>query len=77
MEEVIKLLIGSVMLVSGIFIGNLLARYTKEELKVSQIWFKLIIFVSILSGAASLFLKSDVLLFTFSFIAIVTSRSLR
>jgi hypothetical protein len=76
MNEVIKFLIGIFILLLGFPIGNFLARLTKEELKSGQIWFKLIILISILGGFVSLFLGNDVLLFSFLFIGIVTSRSL-
>jgi len=77
MQEVIKILLGALVLVLGWPIGNSLAKLTKEELKSSQKWFKRIIFVSLVGGVVSLFLRNDILLFSFFFIAIVTSRSLR
>jgi len=76
MEEVVKIVIGIFVLLLGFPIGNLLAKQTKEELKPGQFWFKLIILASFLGVILSLIFRNDVLLFTFSFIAIVTSRSL-
>ena len=72
----INLGIGLIILLLGFPIGNYLARITKEELKVGQKWFKLIVFVSILCSVVSLMILNDVLLFAFLFMAIVTSRSL-
>jgi len=77
MQEVIKLLIGILVLVIGFPIGNLLTNVTKEELQKGQKWFKVIIIISLSSGLIGLILKQDVLMFSFFFIAIVTSRSLK
>jgi len=77
MQEIIKLIIGIVFLLLGIPIGNYLRNITKEELKSGQKWFKLIIIVSLVGGFIGLIIGNDVLLFSFFFIAIVTSRSLR
>ncbi len=77
MQEVISLLIGIAILLLGIPIGNYLAKQTREELKSGQRWFKLIIIISLIGGLIGLIIGDDALLFTFFFIAIVTSRSLR
>ncbi|MBI2043827.1 hypothetical protein HYT24_00495 [Candidatus Pacearchaeota archaeon] len=77
MEGVIKLLIGIIALVLGVFIGNFLAKSTKEELMENQKWFRLIVFLSLVSAILSIIAKDDVMFFSFLFIAIVTSRSLR
>ena len=77
MKEVIKFLIGIGVLLLGIPIGSYLAKVTKEELKKGQKWFKLIVIVSLIGAIVSLILSNDILLFSFLFIAIVTSRSLR
>lgn len=76
MQEMFKILIGILVLTLGIPIGNYLAKMTKEELHAGKNWFKLIIIVSLLGSVLSLVFKNDVLLFSFLFIAIVTSRSL-
>ena len=76
MQEIIKILIGIIVLVTGFFIGNFLAKITKEELKIGKNWFKLIIVLSLIGGFTGLILKNDILLFSFFFITIVTSRSL-
>ena len=77
MTEILKIIIGIFVLVLGIQIGNLLARYTKEELKDGRKWFNLLIFIGLLGGVIGLIIGNDVLMFSFLFIAVVTSRSLR
>ncbi|MEK6913203.1 MAG: hypothetical protein AABW47_00850 [Nanoarchaeota archaeon] len=76
MQEAYNLIIGFVLLVLGIPIGNVLAKMTKEELKSGKKWFKLLIMLSLIGALVFLILGNDALLFTFLFIAIVTSRSL-
>jgi hypothetical protein len=75
--ELINLLIGVFVLALGIPIGNLLAKFTKEELNSGQIWFKFIAILSSVGGFIGLIISNDVLMFSFFFIAIVTSRSLK
>ena len=77
MEDIVRLLIGVLFLILGIPIGNFLARVTKDEFKQGQKWFRLIIVVCLIGGIVSLLIGNDVLLFTFFFIAIVTSRNLK
>ena len=77
MQEIFKLLIGVAVLVLGYPIGILLAKYTKEELKQGRKWFKLIVFASLAGGVVGMLIRNDVLMFSFFFMAIVTSRSLR
>lgn len=77
MNEMIKLIIGILFLLLGIPIGSYLSKITKEELKQGQNWFKLIIIVSLIGGFIGLIIGNDVLMFSFFFIAIVTSRSLK
>lgn len=76
MLEVIKFFIGIIVLALGFPIGNFLASKTKEELRAGQLWFKLIIISCFIGAIFSLIFANDVLLFSFLFIAIVTSRSL-
>jgi len=73
----INILIGVAVLLIAFPIGSYLAKITREELKSGQRWFKLIILTSALGSALSIIFKNDSLLFTFLFIIIVTSRSLR
>ena len=73
----INLIIGIFVLILGIPIGNFLASKTKSELKSGQVWFKLIIFLSLIVGFVGLWINDDVLMFTMFFVAVVTSRSLR
>jgi uncharacterized membrane protein YeaQ/YmgE (transglycosylase-associated protein family) len=77
MEQITKIVAGIFILILGIPIGNFLAKITKEELKTGQKEFKLIIIISIIGSIITLITKNDVLLFTFLFIIIVTSRCLR
>lgn len=77
MEYFISLAIGVVVLISGIFIGNFLGGITKEELKYGKKWFKILIIVSGLGAVVSGIILNEVLFFSFIFIAIVTSRSLK
>ncbi|MAH03278.1 hypothetical protein CMI39_00650 [Candidatus Pacearchaeota archaeon] len=77
MQEIIKLLVGVLVLILGIPIGNYLAKITKEELKQGKKWFKLIIVVSLIGAFISLIFRNDAILFSLLFISIVTSRSLK
>ena len=77
MGEILNIFIGIIVLALGIPLGNFLAKSTEEELKDGRKWFKTIILVSIVLSAISAVFKKDSFLFTFLFIAIVTSRSLR
>tara|TARA_Y100000296_G_scaffold87124_1_gene129932 strand:- start:872 stop:1111 length:240 start_codon:yes stop_codon:yes gene_type:complete len=76
MQEIIQLIIGVFILILAFPLGSLLVKYTKEELKQGQKWFKLIIFISLIGTITSLVLKNDILFFSFLFIIIVTSKSL-
>jgi len=75
MQEIFKLLIGVVFLVLAFPIGNILAKKTKEELKAGKMWFKLIVYASLAGGVVGMLIGDDVLMFSFFFMAIVTSRS--
>lgn len=77
MQEIIKLLIGTIILILGFPIGTYLAKTTKEELKSGQKWFKIITFGSLFAGFITLFLRNDALMFGFFFIALVASQSLK
>ena len=77
MNEIIKIIIGIAVLALGVPIGNFLARITKDENKQGKVWFRIITIVALICGFISLILGNDVLLFSFFFIAIVASRSLR
>ncbi len=76
MQEVYTFVIGILLLASGIPIGDILAKTTKEELKSGNKWFKSLIILCILGAVIFLIFRDDALLFTFLFMAIVTSRSL-
>ena len=77
MGEIIRLIIAILILLLGIPIGNYLAKQTKEELKSGQKWFKRLVILSLLGVLIFLIAGNDALLFSFAFIAIVTSRSLK
>ncbi|MEK6830162.1 MAG: hypothetical protein AABY15_08665 [Nanoarchaeota archaeon] len=77
MQEILKIAIGIAILLLGIPIGSYLAQKTKEELKEGQKWFKLIIVASLICSVVSLIIRNDSLFFSFLFIALVTSRSLK
>ncbi len=76
MQEILKLIIGIGVLILGVPIGDILARNTPEELKEGKKWFYLILLVCFIGAVFSLIISNDALLFTFLFIAIVTSRSI-
>ena len=77
MQEIFKLLIGVAFLLLAFPIGDILARKTKEELKSGKKWFKIIVYLSLFGGVVGILIGSDVLMFSFFFMALVTSRSLR
>ncbi len=77
MQQIIKLLIGVLVLLLGFPIGSYLAKQTKEELNSGQKWFKLIIIISLIGGGIGLIFGNDAILFSFFFIAIVTSQGLK
>ena len=72
----ITIFIGILVLLLGFPIGHYLAKFTKEELKAGQKWFRLIIIISLICATVSLVIGSDVLLFSFLFLVIVTGKSL-
>ncbi len=76
MNEMFTLLIGIAVLILGVPIGNLLAKFTKEELKDSTKYINWITWVSLIIGFVGLVVGKDVLMFSLFFIAIVSSRSL-
>lgn len=76
MKEIFKLLIGTVFLALGIPVGELLKKMTLDEQRDGQKWFRMLVTISLLIGLYGLIIQVDWILFTFFFIAIVTSRSL-
>ena len=76
MSELLNLAIGVIVLLLGIPIGNLLAKFTKEELRIGRKWFKLLVLIGLIGGFVGLIIRNDAILFTFFFIAVVTSRSI-
>jgi hypothetical protein len=76
MEEIFKLIIGIFILILGVPIGNLLREKTKDEQKQGRKYFKIIVYSSLVLGFVGLLIGNDWIMFSFFFIAIVTSRSL-
>ena len=76
MEEFIKLLIAAAVLVLGIPLGNLLRKWTKEEIKEGRKYISLLSFIGLIGGFVGLIIGNDTLMFSLFFIAIVSSRSL-
>lgn len=77
MEELIRTIISIIILFLAIPIGNYLALITKEELKIGKKWFNLIVLISLVLSVIFLFSRNDWLFFSFAFIALLTSRSLK
>jgi len=77
MQEVYRILIGIGVLALGFPIGILLAKFTKDELKKGQPWFKLIIILSFVGAVISLIFENDGFFFSCLFFAAVTSVSLK
>ncbi len=76
MQEWVKLIIGIFVLILGVPIGNLLKRYTQDEQRIGQPWFKILVYIGLFGGLIGLIIKKDWVMFTFFFIAIVSSKSL-
>lgn len=77
MQEIIKILLGIIILVLGIPIGIILAKNTKEELRKGRKWFITLIVICFIGAVWNLIIPNDALLFTFLFIAVVSSMSLK
>lgn len=77
MNEILKLLIGLIVLVLGIPLGDYLAKITKEELKDGQKWFRILVILGLIGGIFGFIVGKDYLMFSFFFIAVVASRSLK
>jgi hypothetical protein len=77
MQKIIELAIGLVVLFLAIPIGNILAKATKEELAKGRKWISAFVVLMIVGGIISIIFKHDALMFTFFFIAIAASRSLK
>ena len=75
MLYILKLLIATGILVLGYFLGYFLRHWTMDEQKELKKYFNILTLVSLIAGVYGLFIGSDWLMFTFFFIAIVTSRS--
>ena len=76
MEEFIKILISIVVLILGVPIGNVLKKYTQDELEQGRQWFKILIWICLVGGFIGLIIGNDWIMFSCFFVAIVSSRSL-
>jgi hypothetical protein len=77
MSTIYELLIGIAILILAVPIGNILAKATKEELAKGRKWITLLVIASLIGGIITLVLRNDALMFTFFFIAVAASRSLK
>ena len=77
MQEIFTFLLAILVLILGIPLGDILAKITQEELKPGKKWFLILICLSLIGAIVSLIINKDDLMFSFLFIAIVTSRSLK
>lgn len=77
MKEVIKYIIGILVLVAGYYLGEFLRKVTDDEQKDGRKYFKVIVAISLVGVILGLILGKDWMLFTFALFAIVTSRSLK
>jgi len=77
MEEIIKYLIGLLILVAGYFLGIGLRNITLDEQKQGRIYFEILTIISVLLSFVGLILRKDWMLFTFAFIAVLTAPSLK
>ena len=76
MQETIKILLGTLVLILAYPIGKILKNSTKDEQIIGRPWFILLTIVSLIAGFVGLFLGKDWLMFTSFFVTIVTSQSL-
>ena len=77
MEEIIKFIIGIIILALGFPIGRFISKIADDELISGQIWFKLLIIFSIIGAIIGLVIGEDYLFFSLLFIEIVTSQSFK
>ncbi|NCN86277.1 hypothetical protein GW932_00430 [archaeon] len=77
MEEVIKILIGVLVLALGFPLGEFLKRLTLDEQVIGRKYFIILTYIGLSVGLLGLLFNRDWIMFTFFFIAIVTSRSLK
>jgi len=77
MEEVTKYILAILVLIVGYFLGIYLKKLTADEQVIGRKYFRIIAIVSATLSLSGLMAGKDWMLFTFAFIAIVTSRSLK
>lgn len=76
MQYIYKFIISAVVLLLAFPIGNLLRNLTQDEQKDGKKYFVILLWISLIIGTLGAIIKRDWMMFTFFFIAIVTSRSL-
>ncbi len=74
--QYLNFIIGIIVLILGVPIGNFLAQKAKEEVRQGQRWIRALAFVGLVGALASLIKGDDVWLFSFAFISVVSSRSI-
>ena len=77
MEEVIKYILAISVLILGYFLGIYLKKLTADEQVIGRKYFRVITIISATLLLLGLIIGKDWMLFTFAFITIVTSRSLK
>jgi len=78
MKEWLEILIGVLILILGVPIGDLLKKFVeKDEIDKGQVWFRILVWIGLVGGFVGLVLRNDILLFSGFFVAIVSSRSLK
>lgn len=76
MQYAYKFIISVAILFLGFPIGNLLRNLTQDEQKDGKKYFIILLLISLILGTFGAIIKKDWMMFTFFFMAIVTSRSL-
>jgi len=67
----------TIFLRAGFRIGDILSKKTKEELSQGKRWFQILIILGLIGGAFGAFVLNNTIMFSFLFIVIVASRSLK
>ena len=77
MNEFIQIGFGVLSLIIAFFLGKFVASISKDELHMGHKWFETILLISFLGVISSAIFRNDALMFTFLFILVFTSRSVR
>ena len=76
MKEFVRLMIGSVVLVIGYFIGDIVRRQTSDEQKDGKVYFLILTVLGLMSGLFGMIIGKDWLMFFAFFVAMFSSRSM-